>query len=588
MDWIESALSEEQKKILNNKTHDACILASAGSGKTRTLVYLLAMDLANGITPNEIVAFTFTEKAADELLARVYSLTKSKLPQISLEGIFIGTIHAWCLQYLLTQSKFYNSSTIDELHMDALVSRLYDYLDLGKNYGRAYPKAISKFLADLEIFYNESLQIDEIPEKVRPSIIKLLEVFNQNKLLTFGGMVKHAVESLQQNGPVSNLKRLYVDEYQDVNPAQVALIKSMTTPECKITVVGDELQCIYNWRGSDVKRILTFDADFGNTSKFYLIDNYRARQPIVKFANEFAETIDFRETKKEMISRRENVACKIVHWFSLTTEQEQADTIADIIQEFANRGIPWNRMAILLRSVIKWGRPIVDTLTERGIPVQCPILTKGGDFINGFLIPLFEWLKIEHIEPKNEIEEKELEEKTEILWNQLRRWIPTETTEDVFWNSLNRWIDLIDTKHNDAYDVRGRLYDFLNKCGIRIAPNEHNLMIGLGIASQIIRSVEEIHRRRLLGQERRSPRGVISEVYFTLLRKQEEFGESVPLNTEANCVMVTTVHQAKGLEWPIVLIPMLAKVPNDMALQQKMKDGYFTLLSHVQKSDFFF
>ena len=85
MDWIESALSKEQKNILQNKTRNTCILASAGSGKTRTLVYLLSRDLDNGIAPNEIVAFTFTEKAADELLARVYSLVKSNLPVCSLQ-----------------------------------------------------------------------------------------------------------------------------------------------------------------------------------------------------------------------------------------------------------------------------------------------------------------------------------------------------------------------------------------------------------------------------------------------------------------------------------------------------------------------
>jgi len=559
MYWVESALSEEQKAVLKNKSLNACILASAGSGKTRTLVYLLAMDLASGIAPDEIVAFTFTERAAEELLARIHSLIKSNLPQASLEGMYIGTIHAWCFQYLLTQSEFYNFSAMDELHVDALVSRLYDYLDLESNYERVYPKAIDKFLADLEIYYNESLRIDEIPDKVRPSILKLLEVLHQNKLLTFGGMVKHAIESLQQNGPIRNLRRLYVDEYQDVNPAQVALIQAMVPPECKINVVGDELQCIYNWRGSDVERILAFTTDFANVSKFTLVDNYRSRPPIVTFANDFAKTINLRESTKEMKPHRDDIGYELIHWFSLTNEQEQADTIAYIVKEFANRGIPWNKMAILLRSVIKWGRPIVDTLTERDVPVQCPILAKGGEFINGFLVPLFDWLRVERREPKNAIEETEFEEKAAILWNQLSRWMPATSTEDIFWKGLNHWLDLVDTKQNEAYNVRGCLYDFLDECGIRIAPDEHDLMIGLGIATQIIRSVEEIHRRRLLEQGRRSPRGVVSEVYFELLRKQEEFGESAPINTEANRVLVTTVHQAKGLEWPIVIIPMLAK-----------------------------
>jgi DNA helicase-2/ATP-dependent DNA helicase PcrA len=82
-------------------------------------------------------------------------------------------------------------------------------------------------------------------------------------------------------------------------------------------------------------------------------------------------------------------------------------------------------------------------------------------------------------------------------------------------------------------------------------------MVGLGIASQIIRSVEEIHRRRITGQSRRTPRGVVSEVFFSLLRRQDDFGESIPIEQVGEGVLISTVHQAKGLEWPIVILPML-------------------------------
>ena len=115
----------------------------------------------------------------------------------------------------------------------------------------------------------------------------------------------------------------------------------------------------------------------------------------------------------------------------------------------------------------------------------------------------------------------------------------------------------MEDQHNYAYNVRGWLYDFLDKCGIYVAPNDPNLMVGLGIASQIIRSVEEIHRHRLQGQQRRTPRGIISEVYFALRRNQGNFGESIPIDAEEDAVLITTIHQAKGLEWPIVILPML-------------------------------
>ena len=96
-------------------------------------------DLANDIPAKDIIAFTFTEKAAEELLARIHILAKRHLPNIDLAGMYVGTIHSWCLQYLTEQQDFYNFTPIDELHVDALVSRLYDVLGLEKSIWSTLP-----------------------------------------------------------------------------------------------------------------------------------------------------------------------------------------------------------------------------------------------------------------------------------------------------------------------------------------------------------------------------------------------------------------------------------------------------------------
>ena len=104
-------------------------------------------------------------------------------------------------------------------------------------------------------------------------------------------------------------------------------------------------------------------------------------------------------------------------------------------------------------------------------------------------------------------------------------------------------------------NVRACLHEFLlNKCGVRVAPADADLMVGLGLSSQIIRRVEEIHRRRLGGQMRRSAVGVITEAYYALLRHRKSFGESLAVNQHAEGVVLTTVHQAKGLEWPALYV----------------------------------
>ena len=496
-DWITSALSVEQQEPLNRLTTNACVLAAAGSGKTRTLVHLLADDLANNIPAKGIIAFTFTEKAAEELLARIHILAKRHLPNIELAGMYVGTIHAWCLQYLTEQQDFYNFTPIDALHVDALVSRLYDVLDLEKAYGQAYPRAIDKFLKDIEIFFNEHLALEQVPDEIRSTIKAFLNILRSNRLITFGGMIRYATEHLRANSPVVGLKALYVDEYQDVNPAQVSLIKAMLPDEAKVIGVGDDLQCIYNWRGSDVTRILNFSAEFNEVSIHRLSTNYRSRPSLVSLGNACAENITLRDEKKVMSAAREGVGPEVVHWLTLDSEEEQADVVADIVEKFAVEGVPWNKMVILLRSVVGAGRPLVDALTQRGIPIQCPILSRGGEFINGFLLPIFDWLRTEHDEPRNEIEEEDAIQAADKLWTTVYEWIDFPNGENVFWDGLNDWLDQIEERHNYAYNIRGCLYDFLDKCGINVTPDDRNLMVGLAIASQIIRSVEEIHRHRL-------------------------------------------------------------------------------------------
>ena len=556
-DWIAAAISEEQKRPFAGTMDRSSILAAAGSGKTRTLTHLLAHDLCSGIPASGVVAFTFTEKAAEELLARIHVLRNQKMPTVDLSGIFIGTIHSWCLQYIYSQPDFYNITPIDELHCDALVGRLYDVLELEKIYKKPFPKAIEPFLADIEVFYNEHLSFGKVPPAVGPALTSFVEVLSANRLLTFGGMIRSATERLEVNGALAELQSLYVDEYQDVNPAQTALIKALVPPNGKLRVVGDDLQSIYNWRGSDVTRILKFPNEFKPADVFRLSMNYRSRPEVVTVANGVAEDIVLKDPQKVMQSGREKCGRKVIHWISTNNETDQAETIVEIVKRFHSAGVPHSKIAILLRSVAGAGKPIYKALKAENIPVECPMLSRGGDFINEFLLPVLKWLRMEQLEPRNKQEEEEQETDAHSLWLSVTPWLSVENAEDVFWSGLNRWYDLVREGKSSAYNVRSCLYDFLDECGVRVAPSDTDLMVGIGIASQIIRRVEEIHRRRIKGQKRRSAAGVISEVYYALIRNQENFGESLPVNQNAEGVVLTTVHQAKGLEWPVVCLPML-------------------------------
>jgi len=565
--WIQEALSSEQQAPLTRSSRNANIFAVAGSGKTRTMVYMILNDLAEGVPPSEIVAFTFTEKAADELLGRVHFAAKQHLGDIDLSGLSIGTIHNWCLEYLLDQSDFYNFDPVGELHADALVSRIYDDLNLEGAYGHSFPGAVTPFLKDIELFYNEHLEFEDVPTDKRESIEAFTNLVRRNRLLPFGAMIRQAANHLEETGPLDELSRLYVDEYQDVNPAQVNLIKNMLPADGKLVAVGDDMQCIYQWRGSDVGRILEFESDFPDSTTFRMETNYRSRPEILDSANTISGNMEAADTSTELSPFRDRTKADPVNWLTFNTESEQTGSIADIVERYLENGVSESEIAVLIRKH-SIGRPIVEALESRDISVDSPAIRRGEDFIDEFVQPVIKWLNEEHREPRNRIERKEFEQRAQELESSVESWIDVSDDRplDVFWDALTEWDDLIENQHNDAYNIRRQLYELLDTCGIHIGSTDTDLMMGIAITSQIIRSVEEIHRRRLDTGSRRPPRSVMKDLYFAIERNQDDFGDTDEIDLPTNGVTVTTVHQAKGLEWPIVIVPSMNQgdfpVPN--------------------------
>lgn len=554
--WLGDSLSKEQLRVFDGTTKHKCIFASAGSGKTRTLVHLIIQDLVQGVPPNKIVAFTFTEKAAREILNRVHSIAVKSFPDLQIEGISIGTIHSWCYQFLLTKSAYYNFSILDELQTKALITRLYDYLVLSKAYNKTFPKGVDEFIDDLEILLNENLSTSDLPKNLLGPVNKFFGLLKNNRLFTFGTVIQEAISHLSDH-KVLDLDRIYVDEYQDVNPAQVNLISRMVAASTKLTVIGDDLQCIYNWRGSDVHRIVNFERDFKDSKIFALSTNYRSRPEIIELGNRISDSIIVKAKGKVMRPDKKDAA-NALSWYSASSLDEEIVLIEMLIRAFMASGVDPNRIAILLRSVRSSGREIYDHLVSAGIPVECPIFSDAEQFIVGFLIPLFEWLEMPGVEVRTEEEEESIQRRSDTLFKNATKWSAIKLVEDDFWAQIEEWKDLLSKNSNEAYNIRQRLYLFLNRIGVVVSRTSNDLMVGLGIGSQIIRSVEEVHRRRLSEQPRRLSISLIKEARIALRENYEDFGESIPIEIQGSGVLITTVHQAKGLEWPVVIIPRLS------------------------------
>ena len=400
--------------------------------------------------------------------------------------------------------------------------------------------------------------MEQVPAEKQDAIRSFLNLVDRNRILPFGAMIRNATIHLAEHGPLDNLSRLYVDEYQDVNPAQVALIKNMLPEDGEVVGVGDDMQCIYQWRGSDVNRILNFEEDFSDSTTFVMETNYRSRPEILDTANTISSHMTSAKTDKELTPNRPPTSAGTVQWLSYSSPQNQATAIADIVDNHLDNGVDQEEIAILIRKH-SHASPIIETLESRGHDVVSPALRRGTEFINEFVKPVINWLSEEHHEPRNRIEKQELETKVDEIEESVESWIdvPEDDPLDVFWDAIIEWEDAIENQRNEAYNIRGQLYNLLDKCGLQIDHGDSDLMMGVAITSQIIRSVEEVHRRRLDTDTRRTPRSVMKELYFALKRNQDDFGETTEIQLPQGGITVTTVHQAKGLEWPIVVIPSL-------------------------------
>jgi DNA helicase-2/ATP-dependent DNA helicase PcrA len=204
------------------------------------------------------------------LKTKIYLKIAGQTTPAEFSKMFIGTIHGFCNDFLKEQDKYHNFDVLDELQFGSLLYRIHDDLELQSVYGHTIKGNIDAFRKDYEIFENELLSFDALPQKIAKCIQHFCSILQSNRLLTFGSMIRHTYEEIEKNKGILNLKHLFVDEYQDINPAQNALIKAMMKNGAKLTVVGDDLQSIYQWRGSEGFKDYQFQGRMGwrNTHSF--------------------------------------------------------------------------------------------------------------------------------------------------------------------------------------------------------------------------------------------------------------------------------------------------------------------------------
>lgn len=568
--------------ILNSSKRNELTVAAAGSGKTSLLIDVLVESIKKGkVDPqkDEIVVFTFTNNAADELSFRLTKLLGSE--QTLLNRIFIGTIHGWCNEYLKKQGTLANTKVIDELEQYQLLLRIYPVTSLKDNYQQESKfSKIEAFVKDLELFYNENLELKDnvIPQKVRKCISEYLDFIKNQRLLDFGSIIRETTLQLQSSSNSTKF-HLFVDEYQDVNLAQVKLFQALLSldPTSTLFAVGDPRQAIYQWRGGDLRRLLNFSSDFEDTELFTLQMNHRSRPGIVEFANIIANDMDFSSWASSLFQitdmvptpKREDRAISVIHESGDFSHEEE---IVGRIKELHDRGAKYSDIAILMRSVVNHADDLMNLLAKEGIPYYSPNKNAGIDFIQNFMGSIMELMQLVDKEPASRQEEQEMEEEIQKSLNAIKAYCEDATTQDIQM-AVQEWYEQLNaptfTKRgrayykNELYNFRRQFFDFCKKVRFRLDNCDTDLQEGFSAITQIMRAIEEIYRRRFrgLGTLRAAPIEVfLKNLKWQLSFEIERWAETgMEMSDSGNRVTISTVHAAKGLEWPVVLVPFLWK-----------------------------
>ena len=369
-----SRLNKEQQEAVKHMEGPLLILAGAGSGKTTMMTHRIAYMLEKGVSPYNILAVTFTNKAAGEMKDRIESLTGGT------RGMWVMTFHAMCVRILRNHGDvlgFKNGFSIyDESDKKALLKRIVKDLKIDeKIYPVSYLGSVISSCKEAEEDpddYIENNSMNFKAETVAKVYARYMEDLQQNNAMDFDDLLWNAVKLFEASSEVlsyyqQRFKYIMVDEYQDTNYLQYKLIHALAEKSHNLCVVGDDDQCIYQWRGADIRNILDFEKDFPETKVIKLEQNYRSDANILDLANSVIANNRNRKAKELWTDRNEG---NKITYRRLEDEQREAWYAGGEIQRLHDEeGIPFNDMAILYRKNAQ-SRPFEEKFSFRGIPYR--------------------------------------------------------------------------------------------------------------------------------------------------------------------------------------------------------------------------
>lgn len=606
-------LTREQQKAIGFNDGNLLILACAGSGKTETLARRIVRLIKDGESRRSIVAFTFTDHAAAELKYRIRQRLHEAMPsEPSLGDMYVGTIHSYCLAILRERKqKFRRFDVMDETQQAALVAtNFYYHEDTGAGIGlnnlrartrtKTFSETLRTFLNTLNILHQQKINITEIEDSSLSNAIQNYTRVSQeapNYFLDFNQIIDEMISFLDENPRElkkiqESISHLFVDEYQDVDRCQEQLITLLTNHgrDAKLTVVGDDDQTLYKFRGADINNILTFKDRYPDVEQIQLNDNFRSTHAIVSIADEAAKKISRRISKEPVAQRflpdsttmEEHMASPgDIQLRKFSTKGDEATWVAERIatlhgtrfeeRDGSTRGLDYGDMAILLRSVRGTGAEFAKALRQKGIPVV--ISGMGGLFDNDeiqliqasfCLLARSEFYLQDEKRRMNTIETRQfIRKKIQTLRETRRIGFHSNSTQYLSW--IDKQLEdlaqrsLAKEERDPRKSARIRLQPIfrgmLQMLGILEDEEDawpDDLMFNLGAFSNLLTQYESVHQ--WITPARLKGLNLFLSIWGT--RHVDEGG--IQENAAMNSVHIMTVHAAKGLEWPVVFLPRVS------------------------------
>lgn len=374
----EKDLNPSQLNAVKTKEGAVLVIAGAGSGKTKTLTYRVARLIESGINPENILLLTFTKKAADEMLNRAVMILDSRC-----EKVAGGTFHSFSNFILRKYSNLLelrnNFTIIDRADAEDVVNHIRAQVieKQEKRFPRKgtildiYSKAINKNMTAQAVIESEYNQFAHCVEKINEISKRYVLYKRENSLLDYDDLLLYLRTLLQSNDEVrkklsNQYKYIMIDEYQDTNALQADIIRLLASEHNNVMAVGDDSQSIYSFRGANFRNILDFPAIFKDTKIIKLEQNYRSSQNILKLTNKIIDRAKEKYTKN-LFSDIENPEKPAL--ICTNDMQTEAEFVAQRVLELQEDDVSLNDIAVLCRSA-RMTYNLEIELAKRAIPYK--------------------------------------------------------------------------------------------------------------------------------------------------------------------------------------------------------------------------